>query len=349
MNSDIAKKVVAGPCSAESRGQVMRVARDLHELGIHDFRAGVWKPRTMPGGFEGVGAPALEWLKEVKRTFGMRVFTEVALPEHLKLVMDADLDGIWLGARTVTNPFAVQAVADTLRQYPRSRLDSLTVMVKNPMNPDVDLWRGAIERITEAGITNLIAVHRGFSAYGERTFRNAPIWRIPIELHRRLPDIPLLCDPSHIAGRRDLVEKICREASLMNFNGLIVECHCDPDSALSDAAQQITPSRLAEILAGIATSSGSGDEDPRLADLRRDIDRLDTEMLEILARRMKVSQAIGDFKRVQGMPVVQPERYKILMERLVEEGARLGLQPQFLRLLLATIHEESVRQQIDTH
>lgn len=340
--------IVAGPCSAESRSQVIDTALSLSQSGIKVFRAGVWKPRTKPGGFEGAGVPALEWLGEVKRVTGMLTATEIATAEHAREAIASGIDVVWLGARTSANPFAVQEIADMLSQLDEDRRDRLTVLVKNPVNPDIDLWLGALERIRLSGIRRLGAVHRGFSAYGRHLYRNPPQWRIPIELARRVPGLPILCDPSHIGGSRDLIAPLSQQALDMNFDGLIIETHCSPESALSDSAQQITPERLSSIIRHLEMPMRHHGESTESLDmLRRQIDAIDDELLELLARRMSVAGEIGVYKKEHGMPVVQPERYNDLMERRVASGCSLGLCEDFTRTVLAAIHEESVRRQID--
>jgi len=338
--------VIAGPCSAESREQTLRTASELKEGGIRFFRAGLWKPRTKPGSFEGVGSRGLPWLSEVRQRLGMAVATEVATAAHVRLALGAGLDAFWIGARTSANPFAVQEIADVLAALPAARREAVTVLVKNPVNPDLELWIGALQRIYAAGIRRLGAVHRGFSAYGEHLYRNRPEWRIPIELRRRFPQLPLICDPSHIGGRRDLIQPISQQALDMDFDGLIIESHCRPDCALSDSGQQVTPGQLAEILGHLHIRSGHGAAES-LRIYREEIDRIDTELVSLLARRMGVSAEIGRLKLSEGLPVIQPERYNDLMERRVAEAARMGLPEQFMRTLFGTIHEESVRRQLE--
>ncbi|MCM1068100.1 MAG: bifunctional 3-deoxy-7-phosphoheptulonate synthase/chorismate mutase type II [Muribaculaceae bacterium] len=338
--------VIAGPCSAESRSQTVDTALALAAQGIKVFRAGVWKPRTKPGGFEGIGSPALSWLAEVQDRTGMEVITEVACERHMQEVIRAGIKAVWIGARTAANPFAVQEIADCIAALPEHTRSEMTVLVKNPVNPDLELWIGALERIYGAGIRRLGAIHRGFSAYGPHLYRNPPQWRIPIELHRRNPALPIISDPSHIGGRRDLIAPLAQQALDINFDGIIVECHPDPDSALSDAAQQITPQALKEITAGL-TPRPHDDAPAGLDELRRQIDSIDTELLDLLARRMRVAREIGSYKRRERIPVVQPVRYNDLMQRRTEAARQLGLSPDFIRTVLAAIHEESVRQQIE--
>lgn len=337
-------RILAGPCSAESESQTLAAAHGVAAAGADVFRAGVWKPRTKPGNFEGIGAPALKWLQKVKSETGLPVITEVATPEHLQMVAEAGLDGIWIGARTSANPFAMQLLADCLANMSKECRDSLAVLVKNPVNPDLELWIGALERISDAGVRRLGAIHRGFSSYGEKYYRNTPMWRIPIELRRRYPELPLYCDPSHIGGRRELVSPLSRQALDMEFDGLIIESHCNPSQALSDPAQQITPDELRELIKCLG--SHSADNSGLLDECRRRIDLIDDELMSLLARRMDISREIGQIKRQGGIAVVQPERYRQLIERRVAEGVRLGLSADFIKDILEAIHEESVACQL---
>lgn len=331
--------IIAGPCSAESEAQVLEVAHAVAALGVHVFRAGVWKPRTRPGAFEGAGTIALPWLQRVQREIGLPVATEVALPIHVEQALKAGIDILWLGARTVTNPFAVQALADTLRGC------AVTVMVKNPVIPDLELWIGALERLQKAGLQQLLAVHRGFACYEEHTLRNAPMWQIPIELHRRMPDLPLLCDPSHIAGRRDWVSDIAQQAMELCFRGLMVEVHCCPDQAVSDSRQQLTPDMLGLLLRQLMPKITS-DSDPEMAELRRQIDLLDDALYETLARRMAVVRKIGLLKRRRGMTVLQPQRYNEILMRRIAAADTLGLDSNFVKKIMETVHTETVRLQL---
>lgn len=332
---------IAGPCSAESRRQMLDTARPLAEAGIKVFRAGVWKPRTHPGGFEGVGLPALDWLAEVKRTYGMYTATEVATREHVRSAIDRGVDILWIGARTSANPFAVQEIADALAE----KRSDVPVLVKNPVNPDIELWIGALQRLYSAGIRCLGAIHRGFSTYGDSPFRNPPHWSIPFELRRRLPGLPVLGDPSHIAGRADLVVDIALRAMRMDFDGLIVECHVSPCEALSDGRQQLTPGQFAGLLDRIPPR-GSGEAGPRIEELRRMIDNTDDELLDVIVRRMAIAREIGRCKREAGMPVVQLDRYHALIDNRMGAAERLGLSQSFMQRLLGALHEESVRQQL---
>lgn len=338
--------VLAGPCSAESEEQTLDTARRLAAAGFRIFRAGVWKPRTHPGGFEGIGAPSLPWLARVKSETGMLIATEVANARHLAEALDAGMDAIWIGARTSANPFAVQEIADALAALPQARRDALAVLVKNPVNPDLELWIGAIQRIYAAGIRRIAAVHRGFSSYGKHLYRNPPEWRVPIELHRRLPGLPIICDPSHIGGRADLIAPISQQALNLRFDGLIIESHCRPEQALSDAAQQVTPECLAGIVDSLVVPA-DGQPTETLDMLRQQIDRIDDELLDLLAQRMRVSREIGRYKLANRIPIVQPGRYNDLMKLRVDAAAALDLSPEFIGNILAAIHEESVSQQAE--
>ena len=333
--------IIAGPCSAETEQQTLDAARALSSIGVKVFRAGIWKPRTMPGGFEGVGDRGLPWLQEVKRETGMTVATEVATVDHVRAALDAGIDILWMGARTSANPFAMQDIADLLRGH-----DEVTVLVKNPVNPDLELWLGALHRIMGAGITRIGAVHRGFSSAGEHIYRNDPQWHIPFELRRHAPGMTILCDPSHIGGKRDLVEPLAQQALDMGFDGLMIESHCDPDHALSDSTQQITPDELSAVLERLVIRSGRPIED-ELALLRQQIDDCDHELLAVLARRMSVSREIGRFKKAQNLRVLQPARYQDMINARLDEANSLNLSHDFIERLIQAIHEESVRQQLE--
>lgn len=331
--------VISGPCSAETEEQVIDTARRLAACGMKIFRAGIWKPRTKPGGFEGVGEACFAWLDRVKRETGMKTAVEVASAHHVELALKAGVDVLWIGARTATNPFAVQDIADALKGK------DTAVLVKNPMNPDLELWIGALERIANAGIKRLGAIHRGFSEYEHTIYRNAPQWRIPIELRRRIPGLPIFCDPSHMGGRRDLIAPLSQEAMDLGFDGLIVETHCNPDCAWSDKNQQITPETLAEILSKLVIRDTNNTE--LLAELRCEIDRIDTEVLALLSRRMQISRDIGNYKKEHGLSVLQAQRYNELLDDRAKRGAELNLDQDFVKAVLRTIHDESVRLQIE--
>ena len=331
--------VIAGPCSAETEEQVMTTARNLAAKGCHMFRAGVWKPRTKPGGFEGNGEKALPWMKRVKEETGMLISTEVATPEHVELAMKYDMDILWVGARTSTNPFAMQALADAMRGL------KIPVLVKNPVNPDIELWLGALERINQAGIKKLGVIHRGFSSYDKKIYRNLPMWQIPIELHRRVPELPIICDPSHIGGRRDLIAPLCQQAMDLGFDGLIVESHCNPDEAWSDAKQQVTPDILDYVLSLlIVRSESSTTEGIRM--LRAQIDEIDNTLMDLLAKRFRVCREIGIFKKEHNMTVLQTGRYNEILEKRGAQASLCGMNAEFAAQVFELIHEESVRQQL---
>ena len=334
---------IAGPCSAENREQVLRTADELAGHGIPVFRAGIWKPRTRPGGFEGVGEEGLAWMAEAKKRTGMYTATEVANRAHVMAALESGIDILWIGARTSANPFAMQEIADAIVEAGRT---DVAVLVKNPVNPDLELWIGALQRIYNAGVRRLGAIHRGFSSYGKHLYRNLPIWRIALELARRVPGLTILCDPSHISGKRELVAPLSQQALDMGFDGLIIESHCDPDCALSDKSQQITPDVLVYILNTLVIRDSTQSTES-LGLLRQEIDRLDNELLEVLNRRMQVSRDIGQYKKEHRLPIVQTGRYDTIMKDRVDAGTKIGMSPEFMRSLLAAIHEESVRQQIE--
>lgn len=334
--------IIAGPCSAETREQVLDTARQLAANGVKIFRAGIWKPRTKPGGFEGVGVEGLEWLKEVKAETGMYTATEVATRQHVEAALAAGVDLLWIGARTSANPFAMQEIADALAD---AKAD-VPVLVKNPVNPDLELWIGAMERIYNAGIRRIGAIHRGFSAYGKHLYRNLPQWHIPIELRRRMPEIPIICDPSHIGGKRELVAPLSQQALDMGFDGLIIESHCEPDCAWSDKAQQVSPDVLNFILNTLVIRDSKTSTES-LTLLRQQIDQIDNEILECLNKRMRVSREIGQYKKEHRMPVLQAGRYDSIMKSRVKLATEMGMSAEFMTTVLSAIHEESVRQQIE--
>ena len=332
--------VIAGPCSAETEEQVMDTARQLAAKGVRIFRAGIWKPRTKPGGFEGVGADGLPWLQRVQKELGMLTATEVATPKHVEAALAAGVDILWIGARTVANPFAMQELADALKGH------DVPVLVKNPVNPDLELWIGGLERINGAGIKRLGVIHRGFSSYDKRIYRNLPMWHIPIELRRRYPQLPVFGDPSHIGGARELVAPLCQQAMDLGFDGLIVESHGNPDAAWSDAKQQVTPDVLDFILDKLVIRDASQSTES-LEALRRQIDEVDSSLIELLSKRMRISREIGQFKREHKMTVVQTGRYSEILDKRGAQGVLCGMAPEFMKTVFEAIHEESVRQQID--
>ena len=332
--------VIAGPCSAETEEQVMTTATQLAAKGCHIFRAGVWKPRTKPGGFEGNGEKALPWLKRAKEKTGMLITTEVATPEHVELALKYGIDLLWIGARTTANPFAMQALADSLRGT------DIPVLVKNPVNPDLELWIGAMERINQAGLKRIAAIHRGFSSFDKKLYRNLPMWQIPIELHRRIPDLPIICDPSHIGGRRELIAPLCQQAMDLGMDGLIIESHCDPEKAWSDAKQQITPDMLDYILSLLVIRDKSVTTEV-INEMRKQIDELDNTIMEVLAKRMRICRDIGQYKKEHNMTVLQTSRYNEILDKRGAQGALCGMSPEFVKEIFEAIHEESVRQQME--
>ena len=323
--------VIAGPCSAETEEQVIETARELAAEGFKLFRAGLWKPRTKPGGFEGVGVDGIAWLQRVKRETGMYTATEVATRKHVLAALEGGIDMIWIGARTTANPFAMQEIADALRGH------DIPVLVKNPVSPDLELWIGGVERIYNAGIRRLGVIHRGFTSIDKSLYRNHPMWSIPIELHRRLP--------SHIGGRRELIAPLSQQAMDLGLDGLIVEAHCSPDCAWSDKAQQVTPQGLAYICRNLVIRETNATTES-LTELRSQIDKLDDELLELLSRRMRVSRDIGQYKKEHNMPVLQAQRYGELLTRRADQAVRMGMDREFMRSVLQAIHEESIRQQM---
>lgn len=333
--------IIAGPCSAESREQVLTTAAELYKYGIRIFRAGVWKPRTKPGGFEGVGIQALEWLAEVKEQYGMEIATEVANASHVEAAIKAGINLIWIGARTSANPFAMQEIANCLRNY-----KDISVLVKNPINPDLELWIGSLERLYNAGIRKLGAIHRGFSVYGQHMYRNMPQWHIPIELRRRLPQLQIFTDPSHIGGRRELIAPISQQSMDMGFDGLIIESHCNPEMALSDKAQQVTPEVLNSIINTLVIRDNVQTTE-NLNTLRQQIDQIDNDLLEILSKRMQISKEIGQYKKEHNLTVFQARRHDDVLRSRVQYGVNMGMDGDFVKAVYQAIHEESVRLQMN--
>lgn len=334
--------IIAGPCSAETEEQVITTAMQLASKGIKIFRAGIWKPRTKPGSFEGIGVEGLSWMQRVKKETGMYITTEVATPKHVEAALKAGMDMLWIGARTSANPFAVQEIANALQGV------NIPVLIKNPVNPDLELWIGAMERINNAGVKKIAAIHRGFSSYDKKIYRNLPQWPIPIELRRRIPNLPIFCDPSHIGGKRELVSPLCQQAMDLGFDGLIVESHCNPDRAWSDAAQQITPDVLDYILSLLVIREKKQTTE-NLKELRKQIDECDNDLIEILSKRMRVSREIGTFKKEHEMAILQTERYTEILEKRGAQGALCGMSPEFIKKVFEAIHEESVRQQMEIY
>ena len=332
--------VIAGPCSAETEEQVMTTAKQLAIKGCHIFRAGVWKPRTKPGGFEGHGEPALKWMEQVKQETGMLIGTEVATPEHVELAMKYGIDLMWIGARTTANPFAMQQLADAMQGL------DIPVLIKNPVNPDLELWIGALERINKAGVKKLGVIHRGFSSFEKSMYRNAPMWQIPIELRRRIPNLPICCDPSHMGGRRELIAPLSQQALDLGFDGLMIESHCDPDNAWSDAKQQLTP-EVCDYVVGMLVTRQEVFTTEGIKLLRQQIDKIDNDLMELLAKRMRVCREIGQYKKEHNIQVLQTGRYNEILDKRGVQGSLLGMSDQFAKQIFEHIHEESVRQQLE--
>ncbi len=334
--------LVAGPCSAETEEQVLATAQALRSCGVDLFRAGIWKPRTRPNAFEGVGTPGLMWLARVRQEEGLPVTTEVATAQHVEECLRHGIDVLWVGARTVANPFSVQEIADALRGV------DVPVLIKNPINPDLKLWIGAFERLHRAGVRRLAAIHRGFSSYGDSEYRNAPRWQIAIDLMQAFPGLEVLCDISHICGRRDILAETAQKAYDLNYDGLMVEVHLTPDKAWSDAAQQITPTQFAHLLSSLVRRAVTTDDPEFLSSIenyRRAIDEIDEEIIALIARRMQLVRDIGLTKREKNITVLQPERFRALREALLVRGQKNELSQEFIALLLEAIHQESISQQ----
>ncbi len=334
--------LIAGPCSAESEAQVLETAKGLIDHQIDFFRAGIWKPRTRPNSFEGVGTIGLKWLKQVKKEFGLKVITEVANQQHVYQALKYGIDALWIGARTTVNPFSVQEIADAIEGV------DIPVFIKNPINPDLNLWIGAIERMHKAGIHQIAAIHRGFSSYGNSNYRNAPMWQIPIELKRQFPDLPIICDNSHICGRRDTLQRVAQKAMDLNFEGLMTETHPDPDQAWSDAKQQIKPSTYKDMMKRIIYRNPNAIDTVSLQDLddlRLEIDHLDNELLDLLGKRMMIADDIGQYKKCNNMAILQPSRWEEILKLAIQKGAKKGLSEQFIASFLKAVHQESINHQ----
>jgi len=337
--------LIAGPCSLETEEQALATARELaKDKRVFVYRGGIWKPRTRPGSFEGVGSIGLEWMKRIKEETGLPVGTEVANAQHVEECLKAGVDVMWIGARSTASPFTVQEIADVLKGT------NQTVMVKNPVNPDVQLWVGALERLNQAGIKNLVAIHRGFTPFQESKYRNYPSWKTVIELKRLLPNLPIICDPSHIAGKREYLLEISQKAFDMGLDGLMLESHIDPSCALSDKDQQVTPTDLGKILDELVIKYASSDDplfENKLEELRRRIDQIDHEMMEILASRMELVHQIGEYKKQNKVTALQINRWSQMMDDRTNLAAKLHLDETFIKILFQLIHEDSVRQQTE--
>nr|WP_318643381.1 bifunctional 3-deoxy-7-phosphoheptulonate synthase/chorismate mutase type II [Flavobacterium ardleyense] len=334
--------VIAGPCSAETEDQVIQIAQQLKDSDVSVFRAGIWKPRTRPGGFEGVGAIGLKWMQKAKAETGLLLATEVANAAHVKLAIEHDIDILWIGARTTVNPFAVQEIADALKGSDK------IVLVKNPVNPDLGLWIGAIERLYNAGITKLGAIHRGFSTYEKTIYRNIPEWQIAIELQSRYPKLPIFCDPSHITGNREMILEVSQQALDLNYNGLMIETHTDPENAWSDAAQQVTPTKLKEIFKDLRIRKLTTDADgynEEMQKLRRDIDFTDGKLFDLLGNRMQIAEKMGALKKEENIAILQSQRWNEVFKKMLEMGEARGLTQDFVERIFKAIHQESITHQ----
>ena len=334
--------IIAGPCSAESEIQVMETARGLKALGISVFRAGIWKPRTHPNTFEGVGTPGLKWMQRVKNELGMKICTEVASERHIFDCMKFGVDMVWIGARTTANPFLVQEIADALRDT------GIPVLVKNPVNPDLDLWIGALERLNQAGVRKLGVIHRGFSTSEKIRYRNRPDWQIAIELRSRYPELPFFCDPSHLGGSREYIQEISQTSLDLGLDGLMIESHCDPTCALSDAKQQLTPKDLGTMLGDLVVRENDSDSPEykeNIHQLRAKIDVIDESLLHLLASRMDISRQIGRYKKENNIAILQTNRWDSLLEKVIQRGAEQGLSEKFVTTVFNAIHDASVQVQ----
>jgi chorismate mutase len=337
--------LISGPCSLESEEQTMATARELaKDKRVFVYRGGIWKPRTRPGSFEGMGSIALEWLKQVKQETGLMVGTEVANAQHVEECLKAGVDVLWIGARSTASPFVVQEIADVLKGTDQ------VIMVKNPVNPDVQLWMGAIERLSQAGLKNLVAIHRGFTPFSETKYRNYPNWKTVIELRQLMPNLPIICDPSHISGKREFLFEISQKAFDIGLDGLMLESHIDPSCALSDKDQQVTPAELAKILDKLVikyTSSNDPLFENMLDTLRSRIDGIDHEIIEILASRMEIVKQIANYKKQNKVTALQINRWTQIMEDRLSIAHKLNLDETFIKIIFQLIHEDSVRQQTE--
>jgi len=334
--------VIAGPCSAETEEQVLQIAHELKDTDVNYYRAGIWKPRTRPGNFEGVGAIGLKWLKKVKEETGLKTATEVANRAHVDLALEHDIDLLWIGARSTVSPFIVQEIADALEGTDK------VVLVKNPVNPDLSLWLGAVERLYEANIRKLGVIHRGFSTYEKTKYRNIPEWQLAIELQTKFPDLPLINDPSHITGKRDMIFDVSQTALDLNFDGLMIETHSDPDNAWSDAAQQVTPKRLVQIMKDLRIRKETDEEaeyNSELSNLRAQIDIFDNQLIDTLGRRMRISDRIGELKKQRNVAVLQSTRWNAILGKMILEGESRGLSEEFVLRMFKAIHQESINHQ----
>lgn len=344
LNTDIHPILISGPCSAESEEQLMKTAEELSKIpNVKVLRSGIWKPRTRPSGFEGVGNIGLRWLKQIKQQTGLMTTVEVANPKHVEEAINNEVDILWLGARTVVNPFSVQEIAEVLKGV------DIPVMIKNPLNPDIKLWIGSFERLNQVGITKLAAIHRGFYFFESSPYRNAPMWEVPIELKRLYPELPIFCDPSHICGNKDLIPSVSQKALDLEMNGLMIESHFDPENALTDANQQITPIELASILNQLVIRKPSGtiEFETKLEELRSEIDKLDAEMIDILSKRMQIVEEIGVYKKDNNITILQLKRWSEIIKNRLAHGIQTGLNKEFLLKILQLVHKESIQKQTE--
>jgi len=334
--------VIAGPCSAETEDQVLKIAHELKDSDVSYFRAGIWKPRTRPGMFEGVGEIGLHWLKKVKEETGMKTCTEIANAAHVKLALEHDVDLLWIGARTAVSPFIMQEIADALHGTDK------IVLVKNPINPDLALWLGGIERLYTADIKNLGAIHRGFSTYEKTKYRNNPEWQLAIDFKNKFPDLPLINDPSHITGNREMIQDVSQRALDLNFDGLMIETHFDPENAWSDAAQQITPTKLKAIMEDLKVKKVTNTEEAyqsSLNNLRAQINVADDQLIDLLGKRMKISEQIGSLKKEKNVAVLQSKRWNEILGNMILEGESKGLSEEFILKMFKAVHQESINHQ----
>ncbi len=334
--------VIAGPCSAETEDQVLKIAHGLKDTDVNYYRAGIWKPRTRPGNFEGVGAIGLKWLQKVKEETGLKTATEVANRNHVDLALEHDVDLLWIGARSTVSPFIVQEIADALKGTDK------IVLVKNPVNPDLSLWLGAVERLRSADIGKLGVIHRGFSTYEKTKYRNIPEWQLAIDLQTRFPDLPIINDPSHITGKRDMIFDVSQTALDLNFDGLMIETHYDPDNAWSDAAQQVTPETLVQIMKDLRIRKETDEQaeyNSKLNNLRAQIDVIDNQLIEVMGKRMKVSDEIGVLKKKRNVAVLQSNRWNAILGNMILEGEQRGLSEEFVLRMFKAIHQESINHQ----
>ncbi len=334
--------VIAGPCSAETEEQVLSIAHELKDTDVNFYRAGIWKPRTRPGNFEGVGAIGLKWLQRVREETGLKTATEVANRAHVDLALEYDVDLLWIGARSTVSPFIVQEIADALKGTDK------IVLVKNPVNPDLSLWLGAVERLYSANIHKLGVIHRGFSTYEKTKYRNIPEWQLAIELQTKFPDLPLINDPSHITGKRDMIFDVSQTALDLNFDGLMIETHHDPDKAWSDAAQQVTPKRLVQIMNDLKIRKETNEEaeyNTKLSNLRAQIDIIDNQLIDTMGKRMKVADSIGILKKQKNVAVLQTNRWNEILGKMILEGEAKGLSEEFVLKMFKAIHQESINHQ----